>query len=201
MVSNYTNQVLYKREDLMQDNQQPPQKEGFSFEGFIEAFIFSSRWILALFYVGLVFALFGLGIKFIQHFYHFGMELFYLNDTDTLLGILGLVDMTLLGNLMIIVIFSGYENFVSVIGVAQESPDRPKWMGDVDFAGLKLKLIGSIVALSGINLLGVFLNMEHNSWSNEQLGWMVGLHVTFMVTGVMFAMSEKIAEKHITESK
>lgn len=109
--------------------------------------------------------------------------------------------MTLLGNLMIIVIFSGYENFVSVIGVAQESPDRPKWMGDVDFAGLKLKLIGSIVALSGINLLGVFLNMEHNKWTNEQLAWMVGIHITFMVTGVMFAMSEKIAEKHIVEHK
>ena len=185
----------------MQDDNNLSSNKGFNIESFIEAFIFSSRWILALFYVGLVFALFGLGVKFIQHFYHLSLELFHLNDTETLLGILGLVDMTLLGNLMIIVIFSGYENFVSVIGIAQESPDRPKWMGDVDFAGLKLKLIGSIVALSGINLLGVFLNMEHNTWTNEQLGWMVGLHVTFMVTGVMFAMSEKIAEKHISETK
>lgn len=183
----------------MGDNQHQ-KKEGLSLEGLIELFIFSSRWILALFYIGLIFSLFGLGIKFIQHFYHFSTELLHMNDTETLLGILGLVDMTLLGNLMIIVIFSGYENFVSVIGVAQESPDRPKWMGDVDFAGLKLKLIGSIVALSGINLLGVFLNMEHNTWTNEQLGWMVGLHVTFMVTGVMFAMSERIAEKHVGES-
>lgn len=183
----------------MQDDNHSPKDKGFNAEALIEAFIFSSRWILALFYVGLVFALFGLGIKFIQHFYRFSIDLIHLDDTETLLGILGLVDMTLLGNLMIIVIFSGYENFVSVIGVAQESPDRPKWMGDVDFAGLKLKLIGSIVALSGINLLGVFLNMEHNTWTNEQLGWMVGLHVTFMITGVMFAMSEKIAEKHITE--
>ena len=185
----------------MHDDKSLSSSKGFNIESFIEMFIFSSRWILALFYVGLVFALFGLGVKFIQHFYHLSLELFHLNDTETLLGILGLVDMTLLGNLMIIVIFSGYENFVSVIGIAQESPDRPKWMGDVDFAGLKLKLIGSIVALSGINLLGVFLNMEHNTWTNVQLGWMVGLHVTFMVTGVMFAMSEKIAEKHASEHK
>jgi uncharacterized protein (TIGR00645 family) len=189
------------RDDSMQDDKKISSHESFSLENLIEAFIFSSRWILALFYVGLVFALFGLGIKFIQHFYDFSIKLIGLNDTETLLGILSLVDMTLLGNLMIIVIFSGYENFVSVIGVAQESPDRPKWMGDVDFAGLKLKLIGSIVALSGINLLGVFLNMKDNPWSNQQLGWMVGLHVTFMVTGVMFAMSEKIAEKHVAEHK
>jgi uncharacterized protein (TIGR00645 family) len=185
----------------MQDDKNLSKKEGFSLENFIEVFIFSSRWILALFYVGLVFALFGLGIKFIQHFYDLSTELLHMNETETLLAVLGLVDMTLLGNLMIIVIFSGYENFVSVIGVAQESPDRPKWMGDIDFAGLKLKLIGSIVALSGINLLGVFLNMRDNPWSSQQMGWMVGLHVTFMVTGVMFAMSEKIAEKHYPESK
>jgi uncharacterized protein (TIGR00645 family) len=168
---------------------------GFSIEDFLETFIFRSRWILALFYFVLVIALFALGIKFIQHFYHFSMDLFEMNETDTLLGILGLVDMTLLANLMIIVIFSGYENFVSIINVAQDSPDRPKWMGDVDFAGLKLKLIGSIVALSGINLLGAFLNMKSNAFTEHQLGWMVGIHLTFVITGVLFALSEKISEK------
>lgn len=110
-----------------------------------------------------------------------------------LLGILGLIDKTMLGNLLILVIFSGYENFVSMIGIAQGSPDRPRWMGDVDFAGLKLKLIGSIVALSGINLLGAFLNLKN--WSPQDLGWMVGIHLTFVVTGVLFALSEKIGHK------
>ena len=169
--------------------------EGFSLENFLEGLIFKSRWILALFYLMLVASLFGLSVKFIQHFIHFMWDIFSLSETDTLLGILGLVDMTMLANLMIIVIFSGYENFVSIIGVAQNNPDRPKWMGDVDFAGLKLKLIGSIVALSGISLLGAFLNMKSAEYNNEQLGWMVGLHLTFVVTGVLFALSERIAEK------
>ncbi len=185
----------------MQDGKHE-HKEGFNLENFIELFIFGSRWILAVFYIGLVFALFGLGIKFIEHFYNFSTRLLQMHEGETVISILGLVDMTLLGNLMIIVIFSGYENFVSVLGVAQESQDRPKWMGDIDFAGLKLKLIGSIVALSGINLLGIFLTMgDDDTINNQKLAWMVGLHVTFMVTGVMFAMSEKIAEKHVVENQ
>jgi uncharacterized protein (TIGR00645 family) len=186
---------------MSDQNKNSGEKEGFSIENAIEAFIFSSRWILAIFYIGLVLGLFGLAIKFVLHFYHFGSELIHMNETETLLGVLALVDTTLLANLMLIVIFSGYENFVSVIGVAQDSPDRPKWMGDIDFAGLKLKLIGSIVALSGINLLAAFLDMQvletelHKHLSNQQLAWMVGIHVTFMITGVLFALTEKIAEK------
>jgi len=189
---------------MSHDNQPAKQTAdddtGFHLENFLEAFIFHSRWILAIFYIALALALFELGIKFLQHFYHFTRDIWDMSETDTLLGILGLVDMTLLGNLLILVIFSGYENFVSVIGVAQESADRPKWMGGIDFAGLKLKLIGSIVALSGIYLLSAFLNIKkfqggEAGWMNAELGWMVGLHLTFVVTGVLFALSEKIAEK------
>lgn len=155
-----------------------------------ERFIFASRWLLAPFYVLLVLALAGLGIKFVLEFIHFASTLIAASETDTLLGILGLIDKVLLANLLILVIFSGYENFVSLIGAAQESEDRPKWMGEVDFAGLKLKLIGSIVALSGINLLGAFLNIRaHETW---ELGWMVGIHLTFVVTGVLYAMSERM---------
>jgi len=116
-----------------------PQEDGSSIENFLEAFIFHSRWILAIFYLVLVLSLVGLCIKFLQHFYHFSTDIFEMSETDTLLAILGLVDMTMLANLLILVIFSGYENFVSIIGVAQESQDRPKWMGGIDFAGLKLK--------------------------------------------------------------
>ena len=104
---------------------------------------------------------------------------------------LSLVDKTLLANLLLLVIFSGYENFVSVIGVARRSTDRPKWMGGVDFASLKLKLIGSIVALSGINLLAAFLEIE--TANKVDLAWQIGLHVVFLFTGVLFALSEKIA--------
>lgn len=167
--------------------------KSFSIENALESFIFNSRWILAVFYFVLAISLAELAIKFLQHFYHLTIDIFTMSETDTLLGILGLVDMTMLANLLILVIFSGYENFVSVIGVAQDSPDRPKWMGGVDFAGLKLKLIGSIVALSGIYLLSAFLNIK--SFTHEELAWMIGLHLTFVVTGVLFALSEKIAHK------
>ena len=167
--------------------------KSFSIENALELFIFNSRWILAVFYFVLAIALAELAIKFLQHFYHLTTDIFTMSETDTLLGILGLVDMTMLANLLILVIFSGYENFVSVIGVAQGSPDRPKWMGEVDFSGLKLKLIGSIVALSGIYLLSAFLNIK--SFTHEELAWMIGLHLTFVVTGVLFALSEKIAHK------
>jgi len=162
-------------------------------EVFVEKLIFASRWILAPFYIGLVLALLLLAFKFMQEFVHFSAGIVGMSETDTLLGILGLIDKTLLGNLLILVIFSGYENFVSLIGVAQGSPDRPRWMGDVDFAGLKLKLIGSIVVLSGIKLLGAFLNLK--PWSQQELGWMVGLHLTFVLTGLLFALSEKIGHK------
>jgi len=162
----------------------------------LESVIFASRWLLVPFYLGLVAALGFLAYSFLFEFYHFAELALGHSETDLLLGILGLIDMTLLGNLMILVIFSGYENFVSVINIAENSKDRPKWMGDVDFAGLKLKLIGSIVALSGINLLGAFLNLKE--WSTEQLAWMVGIHMTFVVTAVLFAMSEKISHSHKT---
>ena len=174
-------------------------KAGFHLENFLERFIFASRWVLVPFYVGLVLALILLAGKYVQEFAHFAGNIWSASETDTLLGILGLIDKTLLGNLMILVIFSGYENFVSVIGVAENSQDRPKWMGDVDFAGLKLKLIGSIVALSGINLLGAFLNLK--SWTTNELGWMVGIHLTFVVTAVLFAFSEKIGHPGRSDAK
>ncbi|MEI8094284.1 MAG: TIGR00645 family protein [Spirochaetales bacterium] len=164
-----------------------------------EKLIFASRWLLAPFYLGLVLALLLLMFKFGEEFFRFALNVLEKDQTYLLLGILSLIDMTLLGNLMILVIFSGYENFVSKIGAADESPDRPSWMGEVDFAGLKLKLIGSIVALSGINLLGAFLNLK--DWSTEHLAWMVGIHMTFVVTAVLFALSEKIGVPPVNHSK
>ena len=109
------------------------------------------------------------------------------------LGILGLLDMTLLGNLILIVIFAGYENFVSKIGAAEESEDRPHWMGRVDYSGLKIKLIGSLVAISVIDLLKDF--MDANSEVSPGLKWRIGIHVTFVLSGVLFALMDFIADK------
>ena len=156
----------------------------------LEKFIFNSRWILSIFYVFLVLALVILAIKFIQEFVHFSFSFWDASEAELLSGILGLVDKTLLANLLVLVIFSGYENFVSIIGAAKDSDDRPSWMGEVNFAGLKLKLIGSIVALSGINLLAAFL--EISTTNKENLGWMIAIHLVFVVTAVLFALSERI---------
>jgi uncharacterized protein (TIGR00645 family) len=112
------------------------------------------------------------------------------------LSILALVDITLVANLLIMVIFSGYENFVSKIDVG-DHVDRPDWMGKVDYSGLKLKLIGSIVAISAIDLLKAFMHqaspgVEH--LDNTQMAWMVGIHMAFIISGVLFALMDKIAE-------
>ena len=159
------------------------------FEVLIEKIIFRSRWILAGFYLLLVATLFLVAIKFVKEFAHFAMIFWHASEAEFVTGVLEIVDKTLLGNLLILIIFSGYENFVSVIGAAKNSADRPKWMGGIDFASLKLKLIGSIVALSGINLLAAFL--EISTTNKENLGWMVGIHLTFVVTGLIFALSER----------
>ncbi|MEY4761988.1 MAG: hypothetical protein RLZZ200_1844 [Pseudomonadota bacterium] len=172
-------------------------------ETFLESLIYKARWILVVFYLVLVISLVGFAAKFVTIFWHYISHVFVLGETETLIELLGLVDMTLLANLILIVIFSGYENFVSIIGVAVNSPDRPKWMGEVDFSGLKLKLIGSMVALSGIKLLGTFLSIPASDidsaggWTSNdtRLAWMVTIHLTFVVTGVLYAWSEKLSHR------
>jgi len=116
---------------------------------------------------------------------------------DIVLGVLALLDLALLANLILIVIFAGYENFVSKIGAAEGSPDRPHWMGHVDFSGLKIKLIGSLVAISVIELLQDFMKAGETDWSHmwEAESWRVGLHLTFVLSGVLFAVMDWLADK------
>jgi len=119
--------------------------------------------------------------------------MFAMDVKDLLLFVLHIVDLALIGNLVLMVIFAGYENFVSKIGVAQNSEDKPSWMGKVDFSGLKLKLIASIVAISGINLLETFLDI--GTKTEQELRWMVIIHLVFVVSGVMLAIMDYIASK------
>ena len=114
-------------------------------EKFIENLMFASRWLLAPFYFGLIISLFFLLIVFIKEIVHFLLH-FSTNETELILFILTLIDLSFAGNLLLIVIFSGYENFVSKINISDHE-DKPEWMGTVDFGGLKLKLISSIVAI------------------------------------------------------
>ncbi|MBI1180078.1 MAG: TIGR00645 family protein [Alphaproteobacteria bacterium] len=161
-------------------------------ERFLENVMFASRWLMAPFYFGLVAALALLMVKFIQEFAHIVPTVLELSDTNMILSLLTLIDLSLAGNLMLIVIFSGYENFVSKIHVGDHE-DKPEWMGKVDFSGLKLKLIASIVAISGIQLLKQF--MRAAEVDKEVLMWLVIVHLAFVVTGVLLALMDLITAR------
>ncbi|TAM43983.1 MAG: TIGR00645 family protein [Gammaproteobacteria bacterium] len=157
----------------------------------LEVLMFNSRWLLAPFYIGLVVGIAMLLVKFVQEFFHILPHIFDSTESEVVLAILTLVDMSLVANLLIIIIFSGYENFVSKIDTANHE-DRPEWMGKVDFSGLKVKLIASIVAISAIELLKAFVNVA--AYTTEQLAWKVGIHAVLISSGVLFALMDKIAE-------
>jgi len=156
----------------------------------LEVLIFNSRWLLAPFYLGLVLALALLLVKFAKEFIHFVPLVFNAEGGEVIIGLLSLIDVVMVANLIIIIVFAGYENFVSRINTGDHE-DRPSWMGHVGFAELKMKLIGSIVAISGIELLKAFMHVE--SMTNEQLAWKVGIHLTFVLSGVLFAVMDRIA--------
>lgn len=168
-------------------------------EYYIEQGLFHSRWIMAPMYVGLVGALIVLFISFMQELWHFILAIPHLTQNDVVLGILSLIDLSLAGNLLLIVIFSGYENFVSKIDT-DDHEDQPDWKGTVDFTTLKLKLIASIVAISGIHLLKVF--MDVGKVTHEQVQWMVIIHLVFVISGVLLALMDRVAvsTKAIKES-
>ncbi len=162
------------------------------FERQLEKTIFASRWLMAPFYVGLIVSLLLLMIKFVQYLVALLPKLFSMSESEIILSVLSLIDLSLAGNLLMIVIFSGYENFVSKLDVG-EHVDRPDWMGKVDFGGLKLKLIASIVAISGIHLLKAFMDIHH--LDKEEVLWMVVLHLAFVISGVLLALMDWIAEQ------
>ena len=161
-------------------------------EGTLESWIFRSRWLLAPFFIGLVLAIIALLIKFLRSLGTLGMQMFDLSSDQMIISILSLVDFALIAALLLIIGFSGYENFVSKIGTG-EHEDRPAWMGKVGFSDLKIKLMGAIVAISAVELLKAFINVDASSpW--QPLAWKVGIHVTFVVSGVLFAITDRITE-------
>lgn len=170
----------------------------------LEHFIFTSRWLLVPFYIGLVAAVGLLLVKFVKAFAVLLQIVFNGDGNAALLGILTLVDITLVANLLLIIIFAGYENFVSKIDTGGNE-DRPDWMGHVSFSDLKLKLIGSIVAISGIELLKYFINVKEvlaSTNGSQQLAWLVGIHLTLVFSGVMFATMDRISSGvHIKKEK
>lgn len=160
-------------------------------ERVIESVLFRSRWILAPFYVGLVVAMLVLLFKFGHELLHFVTHAISATESDIILGVLALVDLTLTCNLVVIVIFSGYENFVSKIDPAGH-PDWPDWMTRVDFTGLKQKLLASIVAISAIQLLKAFMNLDKGTMNEHTLMWLVIIHVVFVGSSLVLAWSDSL---------
>ncbi len=165
----------------------------FHIEQVVEKVLFGGRWLLAPLYVGLLLSLVPLIYRFFIEFIHLMEGVATLKMQEITLKILELLDVVLLGNLIIIVIFAGYENFVSKINVAANSVDRPHWMGRVDYSGLKIKLIGSLVAISVIELLKDF--MMEGAYDDKTQMWRIIIHVTFVISGVLFALMDFIADK------
>jgi uncharacterized protein (TIGR00645 family) len=179
--------VKKKSDPAVEDNNE------FHIEEVVEKVLFGGRWLLAPLYVGLLLSLVPLIYRFFIEFIHLMQGVATLEMQEITLKILELLDVVLLGNLIIIVIFAGYENFVSKINVAADSVDRPHWMGRVDYSGLKIKLIGSLVAISVIELLKDF--MMEGAYDDKTQMWRIIIHITFVISGVLFALMDFIADK------
>jgi uncharacterized protein (TIGR00645 family) len=155
----------------------------------IEYVLFNSRWIMAPFYFGLVVALAVLLLKFLRMLWEFILHAPGAKSSETILDALSLIDVTLVGNLILIVVFSGYENFVSRIDTSANST-WPIWITKIDFAGLKQKLLASIVAISAIHVLEAFLNID-TSFDAVKMSWLVAVHLVFVISALLLAISDR----------
>jgi len=156
----------------------------------IEKLLFASRWILAPVYLGMSLALIALGIKFFQEVYHVLVHIWTMPETEMVLTILALIDMVLVASLVIMVMFSGYENFVSRLDI-DEDTEKLGWLGKLDAGTLKLKVAASIVAISSIHLLRAFMNAQQIE--NDKLMWYVIIHLTFVVSAVLMGVLDRMA--------
>jgi len=166
-------------------------KQPNTIERFMESAIFASRWILAPFFLGLIIAMLVLLLKFGKELASLLMGVLGLHDHDAIISILTLVDTALIAVLLLIIVFSGYENFVSKLSIGDHE-DRPSWMGKVSFSDLKMKLISAIVAISAVELLKAFL--VSTTLTGEQIGWKIAIHLTFVLSGLLFAASDWISD-------
>jgi uncharacterized protein (TIGR00645 family) len=163
-----------------------------------ETLLFASRWLMAPMYLGLALTLGMVVVVFLRQLVYYAAQTMTMSVETTILAALTLIDLTLAANLIVIVMFAGYENFVSKFDI-DDGGDRPGWMGTVDFAGLKMKLIASIVAISGIHLLKVFMeigsSVEEARFGETELFWFVVIHLTFVVSGLLLAAMDYLSAR------
>lgn len=158
-------------------------------EYWIERLMYASRWILAPIYLGLSLALLFLGIKLFQELIHVAPLILSMKESELVLLILSLIDMALVGGLLVMVMFSGYENFVSKLDI-EEGQEKLNWLGKVDAGTLKNKVAASIVAISSIHLLRVFVDAERID--NDKLLYYVIIHLTFVVSAFIMGILDKM---------
>ncbi len=154
----------------------------------VEAVILASRWLLVIFYLGLAFALLLYALSFGKKLIDFVDKLFLLDDTDTILKMLALIDAALVASLVVMVIISGYENFVSRFDTADGN--EISWLGKVDAGSLKIKVASTIVAISSIHLLQVFLNVQQ--YTDSQLMWLTLIHLAFVISALILAYIDRL---------
>lgn len=158
-------------------------------EKMFENTMYASRWLLAPIYFGLSFALLALGIKFFAEVIHTLPMILSMSEMDLILLVLSLVDISLVGGLIVMVMFSGYENFVSQLDI-DESSDKLSWLGKLDTSSLKNKVAASIVAISSIHLLKIFMNAHEIS--NDKILWYVVLHMTFVLSAFLMGVLDRM---------
>ena len=159
-------------------------------ERITERLMYASRWVLAPVYLGLSLALFALFIKFYQELYHFLPHILEIDESELILKLLTLIDLTLVGSLVVIVMFSGYENFVSQMDIG-DNAEKLDWLGSHDYGSLKMKVAASIVAISSIHLLKIFMNVQETD--NDKLMWYVLIHLTLVLSALLMGYLDKIS--------
>jgi len=161
-------------------------------ERLVEQMMYRARWILAPIYLGLSFALIALGVKFFQEVFHLMLHILTISEADLVLVTLSLIDMALVGGLLIMVMMSSYENFVSRLDIAS-GEEKLNWLGTMDASSLKLKVAASIVAISSIHLLKIFMNAEQTD--NDKLLWYTIIHMTFVASAVAMGYLDRLTRQ------
>jgi len=154
--------------------------------------LFATRWLLAPFYVALVVTLLALLAKVGVHVYEMATHFLDFSEDQVLLSALGVVDLTLSASLIIIVVLSGYVNFIAPIDIDAHR-DWPRWFADIDFSELKVKLMASIVAITAIKLLESYMNAA--SVSDRDFAWQTGVHLTFVVSALLLALADWLGHR------
>jgi uncharacterized protein (TIGR00645 family) len=169
----------------------PPKKTALkTAEHTVEGIILASRWLLVVFYLGLAAALALYAISFVRKLWEYFTKVMVLEETDAILKILSLIDASLVGSLVVMVIISGYENFVSRFDNVSESDAELSWLGKIDASSLKIKVASTIVAISSIHLLQVFLNAE--KYTDSKIMWLTVVHMAFVVSALLLAYIDRI---------